>query len=165
MPTLDCSQEEFHAALQNPALEQEWKATVAEWTTGSQPEKDELVAWIGALRDDFLSVIAIVDDPEDLCYCAVVRYIEIKCQWILLNNQVNYTMVRTGSPPEMAMYRACFAAQLLAALEEHIHSHHIEAITDFLAEPTSVPEISTDSEGTVSLEKKKVNHPPQQDSP
>lgn len=157
MATLDCSQSEFIASLQRPEIEQEWQAVLGEWANGSDQEKKELLQWIAKLRSDFLSVIAIVDDPEDLCYCAVVRYIEIKCQWILLNNQVNYTMVRTGSPPEVAMYRACFAAQLLAALEEHIQPHHIESITDFLAEPTAVPDVSGGTEALLPPEKKKMN--------
>ncbi|TVR45065.1 MAG: hypothetical protein EA402_05275 [Planctomycetota bacterium] len=157
MATLDCSQEELRAYLLDPKLDTEWKATIAEWSDASDASKAETLEWIRSMRDEFVGVISIVDDPEDLCYCAVVRYIEVKCRWILLNNQVNYTMVRTGSPPDEVMYRACIAAQLLAALEVHIRSHHVEAITDFLAEPTAVPDLGGGMPPPIVNVKKKMS--------
>jgi glyoxylase-like metal-dependent hydrolase (beta-lactamase superfamily II) len=128
---------ELAASLQTPSLDAGWQEMLAEWPGAADQDRQRLLDWVRQQRDDFLAAIAIIDDPDDLRYSAVVRYIELKCRWILLNNQVNYTMVNTGSPPELLMYQAGLSANLLAALEEHVHPEHISAITDFLAEPTA----------------------------
>ncbi len=127
----------IEACLNAPELVQEWRDTLLGWTETVPSERADVLNWAVTLRDQFLETAREIDDPETLDMVLIVRYIELKSHWILLNTQINYEMVRKGHNNQKAVYQASLVSQLLAALEPLIDEDHIERIIEFLTEPVN----------------------------
>ena len=125
----------IEAALNAPDLVQNWRDTLAEWPDATPDETREVFGWAISLRDQFLEAAREIDDPETLDMVLAIRYIELKSHWILLNTQLNYSMVIKGYADQSVVYRASLVSQLLAVLEQLIDDTNRDRIIAFLTEP------------------------------
>ena len=129
---------EIESVLTAPELEQNWRDTLAEWPDATPAQTNEVLEWTMALRDQFLEAAREIDDEETLEMITAIRYIEMKSHWILLNTQINYSMVSKGEADMALMYRASLVTQLLEGLERLIDQEAVERIIDFLSEPVTL---------------------------
>ncbi|MGI4788642.1 MAG: hypothetical protein ACRYFS_07305 [Janthinobacterium lividum] len=125
----------IEAALMAPQLMQDWKDTLEEWTAATPLQSLTVLNKIIAQRDEFLQAARDIDDSETLDMVAAIRYIELKCHWIMLNTQINYLAVFRGETDMSAAYYASLISQMLEPLEHLIGEEDIHRILDFLTQP------------------------------
>ncbi len=121
--------------LRSQALRDALKATADQAEDLSEEQREELFFKVDQRRKAFEDSVLNVDEEDDLHYMFAVMYIELKSSWILMNNQINYGMIKSGECDMVTMYRAALTSQLLYELEPMLRQTDVSKITDFLAEP------------------------------
>ncbi len=121
--------------LRSQALRDALKATADQAEDLSEEQREELFFKVDQRRKAFEDSVLNVDEEDDLHYMFAVMYIELKSSWILMNNQINYGMVKSGECDMVTMYSAALTSQLLYELEPMLRQTDVSKITDFLAEP------------------------------
>ena len=128
----------IEATLLDPQLVCGWKETLMGWEGATRQQVADVITWVAAQRDQFLTAVRDINDPETLDMVVAVRYIELKSHWIMLNTQINYVSASGGEPSMSLMYRASLITGLLEMLERMIDEDDIERIISFLTEPVSL---------------------------
>ena len=121
--------------LRSQELRDALKATANQAEDLSEEQREELFSMVDQRRKAFEDSVLNVDEEDDLHYMFAVMYIELKSSWILMNNQINYGMIKSGECDMVTMYRATLVSQLLYELEPMLRQDDVSKITDFLAEP------------------------------
>jgi len=115
-------------------LEEDWEDTVRSMIDDDE-QVEEILDWVRGFRDEFLELAEDVDDPKEIQTSIVIRYIEIKCRWMMLNTQMQYQAVNTGEPDQEIMVKGSLVSNLLEQLEEFLDEDDIREITEFLSQP------------------------------
>ncbi|MEL7362179.1 MAG: hypothetical protein AAFN13_08910, partial [Bacteroidota bacterium] len=105
-------------ALTDPQLEATWSQTLAEWHDAAHSQIQATMAYTRGLRNQILNVTAEMDSMEELERILALCYIDLKCQWSILNVQIQYAAVHRDEIREDLMYRATCVTQLLHPVEE-----------------------------------------------
>lgn len=121
--------------LRSQNLRDALKATADQAEDLSEDQREDLFLKVDQRRKAFEESVLNVDEEGDLHYMFAVMYIELKSSWILMNNQINYGMVKSGECDMVTMYSAALTSQLLYELEPMLRQTDVSKITDFLAEP------------------------------
>lgn len=132
--------EDVRAAFSETAFCQVVQEILDQWESGTADQRAQLAAYSEELRAGILSAVEDVVDADDLRTVLCHLYIKQKCEWIVMNNQINYSLLCRGVALEDQMYRAAVLAQHLAPLEPLVGRDAIASIADFLAQPIS-PEV------------------------
>ncbi|MGC6487692.1 MAG: hypothetical protein ACON4Z_08615 [Planctomycetota bacterium] len=132
--------EDVREAFSKEAFCQVVQEILDQWEAGSQAERAELADYAEELRAGILGAVEDVMDADDLRTVLCHLYIKQKCEWIVMNNQINYSLLCRGVALDGLMYRAAVLAQHLAPLEPLVGREAIASIADFLAQPIS-PEV------------------------
>ena len=111
-----------------------------QWEAGTEEQRAALASYAEELRSGTIAAVEDVMDADDLRTVLCHLYIKQKCEWIVMNNQINYSLLCRGVAMEELMYRAAVLAQHLAPLEPLVGRDAITSIADFLAQPIS-PEV------------------------
>lgn len=106
-----------------------------QWESGTDEQLEQLKTYGEELRRSILAAVEDVMDADDLRMVLCHLYIKQKCEWIVMNNQINYSLLCRGIPQEDMMYRAALLAQHLAPMEPLVGQEAIEGIASFLAQP------------------------------
>lgn len=128
--------EKIEQALLNPELETQWQSVIDSMDISDQKKASNL-AWVRALRDDFLRIARDVTDESELYTVLAVRYIELKCHWIMLNTQIQYQTFRRGMADQNVVIKASLTTSMLSEIEPLIPQDDIDNINRFLSEPVS----------------------------
>lgn len=104
---------------------------------GSASDAEETTAWVEALRDELVSLVAEIEDPGDVAYTLAINYIELKTRWIKLNTKMNYDAWKHGAADPAHMFRGSAISALIAHVENMLDSSDIDQISSFLAEPVN----------------------------
>jgi hypothetical protein len=124
----------LNKVLNSDELEKSWKES-AETLIDDEDKVESLLDWVRGYRDEFLGLTDDVQDPDEVQTSIVVRYIEIKCHWMMLNTQMQYQAVNTGNPDQELMTKGSLISNLLEKLEEFLDEDDIREITEFLSQP------------------------------
>lgn len=127
--------EDVHRAFSEAAFRDVVQQVLDQWETGTPEQRAELANYAHELREGAIRAVADVLDVDDLRTALCHLYIKLKCEWIVLNNQINYSLLCRGVALEVEMYRAALLAQHLAPLEPLVGSEAIDSIAAFLAAP------------------------------
>lgn len=76
---------ELRDVLTTDELVEHWTDVIQD-RIEDERKKEDLRDWIETYRDETLSILEDVGDSEDVHTSLVLRYIEMKCQWIIFNN-------------------------------------------------------------------------------
>jgi hypothetical protein len=120
--------------LREDVLEENWKDTI-HGTIEDESAQEDTLNWIRTYREETIEIIQDVSDPEDAETSLILRYLEMKSRWIIMNNQIQYQAVETGAPDEVLMTRGSLLSNFLERLENHLDDDQIESITGLLSEP------------------------------
>jgi len=132
--------EDVRAAFSEASFRQVLQEILDQWETASEAQQAALAAYAEELRVGTVAAVEDVMDADDLRTVLCHLYIKQKCEWIVMNNQINYSLLCRGVAMEELMYRAAVLAQHLAPLEPLVGRDAITSIADFLAQPIS-PEV------------------------
>ncbi|MEM9558870.1 MAG: hypothetical protein AAF995_01080 [Planctomycetota bacterium] len=118
----------------------ELRAGLGEFAAGSGASNPdalvaEVVGWIGGLRDQLVTLVTTIEDPDEIETTLAINYVELKSKWIALNTKINYTVFRSGACDPVDALRATGVSTLLMIVEELLEQSDIEKITEFLAAP------------------------------
>jgi hypothetical protein len=128
--------QEIEQALTSESLENTWRETLEAWS-GEPEVAEQLRRWIEKERDEMLELVRSALDPVDLETSMMVRYIEMRSQWIRHNALSNYQLLRTGEPPIEVMFRGSLITSLIIAIEPFIDQEDLQKATEFLSQPLS----------------------------
>ena len=85
------------------------------------------------------AAVAALDGPaftmEELERILALCYIDLKCQWSILNVQIQYAAAHRGEIREDLMYRATCVTQLLDRVEGLLSQSDVDAMTEMISEP------------------------------
>lgn len=126
---------EIVGKLKDPGFDANLRECLSCYTAGNPTDCEKIAKWVGALRDDLVTLINEIGDLEEIRMTLAVNYIEIKSRWIALNTKMNYQNFRTGSCDPVTALRGCGMSQLVALIEGLLTQQEIDQITEFLAEP------------------------------
>jgi hypothetical protein len=121
--------------LHDPALERDITEALKSWPDADPRDVERTARWMLGLRDDLVSLVRTIDDPDEIVTTLAINYIELKTRWIAINTKVNYQTFRTGSCESVAAMRGTAISMLLGAVEALVSEADIEKITDFLSQP------------------------------
>jgi len=127
--------EDVRAAFSEASFRQVLQEILDQWETASEAQQAALAAYAEELRVGTVAAVEDVMDADDLRTVLCHLYIKQKCEWIVMNNQINYSLLCRGVAMEELMYRAAVLAQHLAPLEPLVGRDAITSIADFLAHP------------------------------
>lgn len=113
-------------------IENNWKDTLQEL---SQIMQDNVLYWIHEKWDEFAKTISPIETEEELKHIIIVKYIEFKSHWFMLNTYIQYQMFLTGIPDEETNYKASVISQFIGFLENFIDEDEIYNINQMLADP------------------------------
>lgn len=122
-------------ALRDPALEQGWAHTLSEWETAAHSQIQATTAYVRGMRNQLLNVTGEMDSMEELERTLALGYLDLKCQWAILNVQIQYAAAHRGEIREDLMYRATCLSQLLDSVEGLLNPADVDAMTELIAEP------------------------------
>ncbi|MAQ92163.1 hypothetical protein B1759_02350 [Rubrivirga sp. SAORIC476] len=122
-------------ALTAAALEEGWAQTLAEWHDAAHSQILATLAYTRGLRNQILNVTAEMDSMEELERILALCYIDLKCQWSILNVQIQYAAAHRGEIREDLMYRATCVTQLLDRVEGLLSQSDVDAMTEMISEP------------------------------
>lgn len=125
---------ELKKGLLRDEVEDDWTEKVSE-VVEDEGEVDELTDWIKEYRDNTIEFIEDVEDPEEIHTATVLRYIEAKSHWMILNTHMQYQAVKTGGPDEAIMARGSLMSDFLERLEQHLDQDKIDSVTELLSRP------------------------------
>lgn len=120
--------------LTDSELEDGWAETV----NGMIDDEDtaaELMDWIEEYRDEFLELTEDVQDPDEIRTSLILRYVEIKSHWMMLNTQMQYQAVNQGGADPEIMVKGSLISHLLEELEQFLDEEEVEKLTSFLSQP------------------------------
>jgi hypothetical protein len=132
--------EDVQTAYREANLAQATREILEQWPTATQEQREDLERYTQKLQDQVVGSVAEVLDAEDLRTILCHVYIKLKCEWIVMNNQINYSLLCRGVHLEDTMYRAALLAQTLGPIEPLVGRDAIESIGAFLAQPLN-PEL------------------------
>ncbi|MFB6354912.1 MAG: hypothetical protein ABEJ65_00140 [bacterium] len=126
--------DDIQGTLSDDEIEEEWDETINSMIEDPE-QKEKLFDWVNEYRNQFLEMTEDVQDEDEIRTTLVLRYIEIKCHWIMLNTHMQYQAVNTGDPDEEIMVKGSLISQLLERLEQFLDDDDVEQITGFLTKP------------------------------
>lgn len=121
-------------ALTDSELENGWRETVDSMIDDEGTATD-LMNWVEEYRDEFLELTEDVQDPDEIRTSLILRYVEIKSHWMMLNTQMQYQAVNTGGAEPEIMVKGSLISHLLEELEQFLDEEEVEKLTDFLSQP------------------------------
>lgn len=116
-------------------LESGWDATTRGWANTDNNGRKQSILYVREVRDQALSALRPINDPEQTSTALAVQYIEIKSRWIMLNTMINYELATTGAQDGETVLRASLLTSLLVEIEGMLSSDDLNSITAFLARP------------------------------
>lgn len=122
-------------SLVDPQLEKTIREALASWDNPPPGEIDLTIKWIMAQRDELVTLLGEIEDPDDVAMTVAIHYIELKSRWIAFNTKVNYQTFRVGRCEARVAMRASACSLLLGKVESLLSQSDIEKITEFLARP------------------------------
>ena len=128
--------ERIEAVLSSPELEAKWTEAIGGWGC-DEATANETLAWLRSERDSILELETAALDPADFETCVMVRFIELRSQWIRYNSLMNYHVLRTGEYPVEMMYRGSLISTLIEAIEPFINRDDLAKACEFLSQPVS----------------------------
>ncbi len=126
--------DDVRKALSKDSLDESWKEAI-DSMIDEDNKAHELLDWVKEYRDEFLNMTEDVQDPDEIRTSLILRYIEIKCHWMILNTQMQYQAVNTGGADPEIMVKGSLISNLLEELENFLDQEEIERLTKFLTEP------------------------------
>ncbi|MFB6347076.1 MAG: hypothetical protein ABEK50_15240 [bacterium] len=126
--------DDIRETLNDPDLEEGWNETI-ESMIEDEDKKDELLEWIREYRDEFLALTEDVQDPDEIRTSLILRYVEIKAHWMMLNTQMQYQAVNTGGADSDIMVKGSIISHLLEELENFLDEEEVEKLAEFLSQP------------------------------
>lgn len=121
-------------ALTKDSLDESWSEAI-DSMIDEEGQAEELLNWVKEYRDEFLDMTEDVQDPEEIRTSLILRYIEIKCHWMILNTQMQYQAVNTGEADPEIMVKGSLISNLLEELEDFLDQEEVQQLTKFLSEP------------------------------
>lgn len=121
--------------LNDPRLEAGWALTLSEWEDAAHSQIQATLAHSRGLRNQILNVTREMDSMEELERILALCYIDLKCQWSILNAQIQYAAAHRGEIREDLMYRATCVSQLLDRVEGMLSQTDVDAMTEMISEP------------------------------
>ena len=126
--------EKLKETLVSDELDEKWDEIIEDHLD-DKAEQIILSNWVQDYRDEFLELIEDVQNREEIAQSLRIRYIEIKCHWMMLNTRMQYQAVETGSPSQNLMVRGSLISHLLEKLEQFLETDEIEELANFLSQP------------------------------
>lgn len=121
--------------LKDPQLDESWNRTLAEWEDAAHSQLQATLAYVRGLRNQILNVTSEIDSMEELERILALGYIDLKCQWSILNVQIQYAVAHRGEIREDLMYRATCVTHLLEAVEGLLSQSDVDAMTEMISAP------------------------------
>lgn len=122
------------ADLESEELIENWESLI-EGMIDEEQDQEDLLEWINNYRDETIGLIEDVEDADEIYTATVLRYIEAKSHWMILNTHMQYQAVNTGQPDETLMTKGSLMSDFVERLEGHIDEEKIQSITDILSQP------------------------------
>lgn len=122
-------------ALSNPEVENAWSEMALGWPNATPEQRVSALQYILSRRDRALNALREIADDDQLVETLAVLYIELKCEWIMINTVVNYQLFRKGDGDGETILRGALTASLLERVESLLGPEDVQAITNFLAQP------------------------------
>ena len=132
--------EDVQRAYREANLRAATQEILEQWQSATASQRTELQRYVEELQEQVLGAVAEVLDADDLRTILCHVYIKLKCEWIVMNNQINYSLLCRGVHLEETMYRAALLAQTLGPIEPLVGLDAIASIGAFLAQPLN-PEL------------------------
>lgn len=126
--------ESVRETLNDPELEDGWRETIDSMIEDEATAGD-LMDWIEEYRDEFLALTEDVQDPNEIRTSLILRYVEIKAHWMMLNTQMQYQAVNTGGADSDIMVKGSMISHLLEELEAFLDEDEVKKLTEFLSQP------------------------------
>ena len=124
--------------LASDVMESKWREILSEWS-GDDATKESLVHWVRAERDNTIELAESATHEDDLETSVMIRYIELRSQWIRYNALTNYLRLRSGRESREMMLRGVLASSLVEALEPVINKNDLRKACDFMVAPLLSP--------------------------
>ncbi|MCB1191098.1 MAG: hypothetical protein H7A23_11730 [Leptospiraceae bacterium] len=122
----------IYDAFQYQNIEDNWKDTL----NNLQPDTQNTIQqWIQEKWNEFTKTISHVETEEELRHIIIVKYIEFKSHWYMLNTYIQYQTFLTGIPEEETTYKSSVLSLLIGFLEAFIETEEITNINQMLADP------------------------------
>jgi predicted kinase len=120
--------------LHSEELEEGW-TSIIDGVIDEESRREALLEWIKSHRDEFVELLEVVSDEEEIHKALLIKYVAAKSDWKLLNTHMQYKMVETGEQDPELMAKGSLISNLLETLEEFLEPSEIDQITDFLSRP------------------------------
>lgn len=120
--------------LQGEDLERVWRQCLDAWTGATASEREACWNSIALLRDQFLAVLADVDNEEEQRTLIALFYAQVRCQWILLNTRSGYQLA-AGVIDGSNHCRSGMLSAMLGQVETCIPAANVATLSRFLAQP------------------------------
>lgn len=143
---------ELESSLTSPELAKSW-SEVFENTSGLKT--DQIIAlkkWIQDYRDQFLQQLKDVTFDEGLEIILPLKYIEIKCYWIMHNTQIQFQAMMTGDTNPIDLARGSLISILLSNFEKFVNTTIKEQVEAFISQPMN----KISDEGFVQMDADKI---------
>ncbi|SMF00395.1 hypothetical protein [Pseudobacteriovorax antillogorgiicola] len=112
----------------------DFKTTYAELMTEVPKELHrDLMEFAAEGIDKITNSVENVDDTDEIQYMIAINYMLLKCEWTLMNCQLNYKIMATGEDPDQIdMFKASIITALLAQVEPYLNDQATQEITTIL---------------------------------
>lgn len=121
--------------LLDPALEEGWGHTLSEWEEAANTQIQATTAYVRGLRNQILNVTDGIESMDELEHILALCYMDLKCQWAILNMQIQYAVVYKDEIREDLMYRATCVTQILDAVQDLLAPADVDAMEDLISQP------------------------------
>jgi hypothetical protein len=121
------------------AFAAQWDEIMGAWDDGPEDRKTATRAWIDRKRAETIEVARECIDDETLLTAIATRYIELECNWVMLNTLMQFKLW-TGKPNTEDAFRGTLVSTLIQALEETIDGEAIDKIKQFVGDPFGMQE-------------------------
>lgn len=121
--------------LTSNEINRHWETLALDWPNADAEQRTRALAHVFSRRDRAVTALREIGDDEQLMDTLAVLYIELKCEWIMINTVVNYQMFRTGQGDGETVLRGALVSSLLERVESLLSEDDVRAITEFLSQP------------------------------
>jgi hypothetical protein len=111
-----------------------WDEILEAWDDGTDAQKSEAKAWIERKRYETVEVAQECIDEESLAIAIATRYIEMECNWVMLNTLMNFKLW-TGKPNMEEAFRGTLVSTLIESMEAVIDADAVATIKQFVGDP------------------------------
>ena len=109
------------------ALEEKWNRMIEGWDEQSDAKRKALSSFLSGLRNRLYFIISDMESDLDIQRSIALYYVEMQCQWTLLNLKLQHSHSVSNEVPKDLMYRAACISLIIESLESFTSLKDLES--------------------------------------